>query len=1166
MEPLSAAGSVISVLHLASEVFKYVNTAASASKERKRLRSEVLACRNILQQLQDDVDDSEEGKAWLKTIKVLEAPDGPLGRLRVALDVVKIKLMSKDGLRNSLKWPFKEREVQKIIGAIEREKSLLELALANNSRKLLQEITKRSRENGWKLNKLTEIVKSGQQDNRNHFEELKSVLSGTMRRIDGLYNRHDNQQATEENEGILEWLTTADYTSQQQDYLSRRHAGTGEWFLNSAVYQSWLKADKKTLFCPGIPGAGKTILTAIMVDDAFEQYGDDPTVGLAYLYCNFRRQEQQTLSDLLASLLKQLAKGRRPVSRIVKDLFDRHEKKETRPSLEDISKALQLVVASYSKAFIIIDAVDECQEVDGCRAKLLSEIFTLQEKSNLHFLATSRFIPEITERFRESASIEIHANSEDVRKYLDGQMYQLPTFVSGNSELQEEIKNGIVHSVHGMYVTDSQTLTCMRVLMRFRFLLAQLHLNSLIGKKSPKALRAALEKLPSGSEAYDRAYKRAMKRIEGQVADQKELAKQVLSWITCATRPLTTLELQHALGVEVGELKLDEENFSQVEDMVSSCAGLVTVDEESDIIRLVHYTAQEYFRRTQEYWFPGAETEITKACVTYLSFSEFQKGPCSTDKDFEDRLQRSALYDYAAHNWGHHARVASSMCIEVIDFLGEEEKVAASSQAMLTRKWGPSYSDKFPRKMTGLHLAAYFGIEDLISTLHEQSFGVDMKNTFNRTPLSYAAENGYVAVVKLLLDKNAAAQSLGYNRRTPLYYAARNGHEDVVKLLLDADATVDSQNTLNRTPLSYAAWNGHEAVVKLLLEKDAAIDSQNQSGRTPLSYAAWSGHETVVKLLLDNGAAVDSRDQDNRTPLWYAARNGHEFVVKLLLDKGASVDTHNRDRRTSLSCAAEDGHNGLVKLLLNKSAAVHSQNKFGRTPLSFAAGNGHEAVVKHLLDNDAVVDSRNKSDRTPLSYAAWNGHEAVVKLLLSKNASVDSRSQYGRTALSYASANGHEAVVKLLLHESADIDARDQDGWSPLWYAVENGHEAVVKLLLNKNAAVGSRDQDIRTPLSYAAENGHGTVVQLLLDIYADVDTKDRDRRTPLSYAAENGHGAVVKLLLDKNAAIDTPDRFTRTPLSYAAENRHEPVIKLLLDKKFCCGLLESERQHASVV
>jgi hypothetical protein len=69
-----------------------------------------------------------------------------------------------------------------------------------------------------------------------------------------------------------------------------------------------------------------------------------------------------------------------------------------------------------------------------------------------------------------------------------------------------------------------------------------------------------------------------MARIKGQLQDQEELAKQVLSWITCAKRPLTILELQHALAIEVGDSRLNKENLPQSEDMVSVCAGLVTID------------------------------------------------------------------------------------------------------------------------------------------------------------------------------------------------------------------------------------------------------------------------------------------------------------------------------------------------------------------------------------------------------------------------------------------------------------------------------------------------------------------------------------------------------------------------------------------------------------
>jgi len=142
-----------------------------------------------------------------------------------------------------------------------------------------------------------------------------------------------------------------------------------------------------------------------------------------------------------------------------------------------------------------------------------------------------------------------------------------------------------------------------------------------------------------------------MERIEGQLADEEKLAKQVLSWITCAKRPLTTSELKHALAVEPEELQLDEENLCRVEDMVLVCAGLVTVDEESNIIRLVHYTTQEYFERTQKRWFPNAETNITIICVTYLAFNKFKSGICKTTRSLNNGFNQTS-YTSTLHTTG----------------------------------------------------------------------------------------------------------------------------------------------------------------------------------------------------------------------------------------------------------------------------------------------------------------------------------------------------------------------------------------------------------------------------------------------------------------------------------------------------------------------------------
>jgi hypothetical protein len=133
-----------------------------------------------------------------------------------------------------------------------------------------------------------------------------------------------------------------------------------------------------------------------------------------------------------------------------------------------------------------------------------------------------------------------------------------------------------------------------------------LHVDSVRAKSTKKKILSTLDALPKGSKALDAAYNDAIERIEGQLTEDTTLARNVRSWIVYAQRPLTTGELCHALAVDPGDLELDPDNIPDVKDMVSVCAGLITVDEESNIIRLVHYTAQEYFERIRESWNPQA--------------------------------------------------------------------------------------------------------------------------------------------------------------------------------------------------------------------------------------------------------------------------------------------------------------------------------------------------------------------------------------------------------------------------------------------------------------------------------------------------------------------------------------------------------------------------------
>ena len=503
----------------------------------------------------------------------------------------------------------------------------------------------------------------------------------------------------------------------------------------------------------------------------------------------------------------------------------------------------------------------------------------------------------------------------------------------------------------------------------FRFLLAILHFDSLLDKNTKKKVESALSRLLKGSEALSQAYDEAISRIDSQLPGTKTLAKSVLSWITYAQIPLTIRELCHALAVEPGDDELDVDNIPDIEDIVSACVGLVTVDQESDIIRLVHYTTQEYFERIRESWIPTAQRDIASTCLTYLSFSTFQSGGCLTDEEYEDRVEQNPLISYAARFWSYHARtVQQDISKQALSMLKDRNLVSCSTQVMTVSKRSYKYfgySQVYLKRTTGLHLMARLGL------LHFSHSLLYMSGKGNTGTVDVDSKDGY--------------------GQTPLSWAAKEGHEAVVNLLLDTGkVNINLEDSEGRTPLSWAAGNGHKAVVKLLLKTGKVeADLKDNKGKTPLSWAAGNGHEAVVKLLIETGKVdVDLKDSEyGQTPLSWAAENGHEAVAKLLLDTGkVNVNSEDNKGNTPLSWAAGSGHEAVVKLLIEigKVNVDLKDSEYGQTPLSWATENGHEAVAKLLLDTGKVdVNSKDKEGGTPLSWATERRHGAVVKLLQS---------------------------------------------------------------------------------------------------------------------------------------------------------------------------------------
>jgi ankyrin repeat protein len=326
--------------------------------------------------------------------------------------------------------------------------------------------------------------------------------------------------------------------------------------------------------------------------------------------------------------------------------------------------------------------------------------------------------------------------------------------------------------------------------------------------------------------------------------------------------------------------------------IINACAGLIKVNEKTQIIGLVHYTTQEYFDQHGSLHFPNAQEDIAITCVKYLDLGTFSSGRCLTGKELDRRLNENPLLQYASRHFCDHIRVgmdSESVLKRQVQFFLNESRISCASQVLFLEqeRIGFKIGSRISRRsFQGIHFAAYFGLSRVIVFLSE-TCNVDARDYKNRTALSYAAERGHECAAKELVEHGARPDPETEDGWTPLSLAVWYGPEFMVRLLLDHGARLDSKNIFGKTPISLAVWYGPESMVRLLLDHGARLDSETEDGWTPISFAAWHGHESMVRLLLDHGARPDSETKYGQTPLSCAAQSGHESIVRLLLEHGA---------------------------------------------------------------------------------------------------------------------------------------------------------------------------------------------------------------------------------------------------------------------------------------
>jgi len=434
------------------------------------------------------------------------------------------------------------------------------------------------------------------------------------------------------------------------------------------------------------------------------------------------------------------------------------------------------------------------------------------------------------------------------------------------------------------------------------------------------------------------AYSSTIERIKAQDEGKSRLGTAALMWLSHAERPLSADELCHALAIELGSKDFNAGNTPLISTLVGYCKGLITVDEGTSTVRLIHPTAKVYLS-TYPNIFGNPHSAMAEICLTYLNSKQVK----ALSADPSTVTHDNPFLEYCSIYWGNHAKRglsnhAKSLALELLReydghiscilLLKRVKYLDINSRSCASNPCSDLGSDiDFP--FSGLDCASFFGIVELVDTLKGMACYFD-QGFLGPTPLVCAARNGQEEVVKMLLSEYMFSHSNhNYFGLIPLIHAARCGHERVVEILLTCGSVGPRcPDNRGRTALSYAAEDGRGELVKILLQQQEVNPNEHDnSGNTPLSFAAMNGHVRVVEILLEHGGInPDKPNHQGQTPLLYAASGGHEGVVKILLGR-EEVNPNKPDiyGRTPLTLATTSGFQAVVTLLRSHVAKTPAQ-------------------------------------------------------------------------------------------------------------------------------------------------------------------------------------------------------------------------------------------------
>lgn len=249
---------------------------------------------------------------------------------------------------------------------------------------------------------------------------------------------------------IQRWLSPADPSTNANKARKSRHIGTGTWFLNSNPFAEWKLGSRRHLWLYGMPGCGKTVLSATILDH-LEGIQDFLTVTFFFDFTDTRKQK---LADMLRSLAFQLYNSWPESQRHLGNLFSSHNDGRRQPDTDKLSICLRDMMQARARLLIQLDALDECSE----RRELLEWMESISTVAHVQLIATGRPEVEFEHTLRgwvgneNCLPLNKECVSDDIHSYVAARLDQSPEFKrwAASPDALKEIRDTISNKADGM--------------------------------------------------------------------------------------------------------------------------------------------------------------------------------------------------------------------------------------------------------------------------------------------------------------------------------------------------------------------------------------------------------------------------------------------------------------------------------------------------------------------------------------------------------------------------------------------------------------------------------------------------------------------------------------------------------------------------------------------